>query len=113
MKRREAISALAALGMVPSGATAQVPNSNPNVPSLQKESESTYQNSRFSIDGKSYIKCKFENCELIYEGGSYELRDNTFTNCRLILKGAAGRTFDLIKAWHATTPKNAPPRSEA
>ena len=55
-----------------------------------------------SIDGKHFIRCRFNGCLIAYAGGSF-----TFTDCDLrpggfALEGAASATVDLLRQFGLT-----------
>lgn len=53
---------------------------------------------RIAIDGKCFIKCKFDRCSFTYSGGSFLFKDCIFlTDCHIEFIGSALGTFDLIK----------------
>jgi hypothetical protein len=63
------------------------------------------QNRRFStgetitIDGKSYARCTFDGCEVVYGGGEVYWENCTWANCRITLVEHANRTVQVLEAW--------------
>jgi hypothetical protein len=64
----------------------------------------TFINSKFKninqiLDGNVFKGCIFNECTLEYHGeADVGLIDCKFYNCRWVLKGAAGRTVDFLRA---------------
>ncbi|MBE0425893.1 MAG: hypothetical protein IBX72_04500 [Nitrospirae bacterium] len=68
-----------------------------------------YRNSRFSnqkieLDGKTFVRCEFENCFIILERGDTELSGCSFKNCKLMLKGNAYTVGKIIKLFTGKSP---------
>ncbi len=68
-----------------------------------------YKNSKFSnekieLDGKSYIRCEFENCIIVLERGETEISGCTFKNCKLLLRGNAYTVGKIIKLFTGKSP---------
>jgi hypothetical protein len=68
-----------------------------------------YKNSRFSnqkveIDGKSFLKCEFENCMIVLEQGETEISGCRFKNCRLLLRGNAYTIGKIIHLFSGKGP---------
>jgi hypothetical protein len=62
----------------------------------------TFANSIEPCDGKNYIDCDFDNCQLLYSGGDLP----SFVRCNLketgfIFTGAAGNTLQLLQSMYA------------
>lgn len=54
----------------------------------------TFRNQRVSIDGNTYVRCQFHNCELVYAGGdNVGLQYCDFDNVRWTFDGPAARTI--------------------
>jgi len=49
-----------------------------------------------TIDEKSFVNCRYQDCTLLYGGGDYAWAQTTFENCRLTLTGPAQRTVSLL-----------------
>ncbi len=49
------------------------------------------------LDGKHFIDCSLENCELTYGGGVVILERTWISGCHYVFGGQAGRTVDLLK----------------
>jgi hypothetical protein len=63
-----------------------------------------FRNKRIELDGHSYQKCTFVNCELYTEIGNFSLVENDFSNCSLGLGGFAQNVAVLIKMFYPDTP---------
>ena len=68
-----------------------------------------YKNSKFSnekveLDGKTFIRCDFENCIFILEKGETDISGCTFKNCKLMLKGNAYTVGKIIKLFAGKNP---------
>jgi len=68
-----------------------------------------YKNARLSnekveLDGKSFIRCEFDNCMIILERGETELSGCSFKNCKLMLKGNAYTVGKIIKLFTGKSP---------
>ena len=60
---------------------------------------------KVTLDGGVFIKCCFENCELIFAGtAGVEMHSSYFEQCRWIFTGAAGTTLHFLRAMGATSP---------
>lgn len=49
----------------------------------------TFRNEDVYIDFAQYVKCKFENCNIIIGYGIFRLVENTFTGCKFITKSGS------------------------
>jgi len=68
-----------------------------------------YKNARLSnekveLDGKSFIRCEFDNCMIILERGETELSGCSFKNCKLMLTGNAYTVGKIIKLFTGKSP---------
>ena len=61
-------------------------------------------NEKVELDGKSFIRCEFDNCMIILERGETELSGCTFKNCKLMLKGNAYTVGKIIKLFTGKSP---------
>ena len=61
-----------------------------------------------TLDGRHFIGCRYENCQVFYSGGDYELTDTTLTNCQITLLGPAMRTAGLLGRIHTKSAEGAP-----
>ena len=53
------------------------------------------------LDGKSFVNCRFEPCELIYSGGDPFVFDNTSADgCTLTFVGRAENTVHALATMH-------------
>jgi hypothetical protein len=51
---------------------------------------------RVVVSGAHFERCVFVDCELVFDGRSTHLVDNTFDGCRWSFEGAAATTLDLL-----------------
>jgi hypothetical protein len=49
------------------------------------------------VDDKFFTHCRYTRCTLIYLGGEFGWFDTQFTDCKIILEGAAKRTAEFMK----------------
>jgi len=68
-----------------------------------------YKNTKFSnqkveLDGKTFIRCDFENCIFILERGETEVSGCSFKNCKLMLRGNAYTVGKIIKLFTGKSP---------
>ena len=61
------------------------------------EENKTWVGQSIQIDGYSFSRCRFLNCEIRYEGGPLRTDQCEWSNCKLIADGAAGRTVALLR----------------
>ena len=71
---------------------------------MEKVIGQVFRNKRIELDGHSYEKCNFINCELYTEIGNFSLIDNDLSNCRLGLGGFAQNIAVLIKMFYTDMP---------
>jgi len=48
------------------------------------------------LDGKLFVKCVFQGCEVVYGGGEMAHEGCLFSNCRVTFVGAAHATVQLM-----------------
>lgn len=65
--------------------------------------DQTFTNERIDLDGKSFHRCTFDNCELIFSGDRPPtFSDNRFVNTSFVLTEHAVRTVYLLSnIYHA------------
>jgi uncharacterized protein YjbI with pentapeptide repeats len=57
----------------------------------------TIKNVFIALDGKTFVKCHFENCNLNYSGlMQVSLKDCTFSKCKWSFSGAARNTIGFM-----------------
>ena len=54
------------------------------------------------LDGKSFVGCTFERCEVIYGGGETLWEAVNWSDCKFTLVGAANFTVQILKALGCT-----------
>jgi hypothetical protein len=66
------------------------------------------------LDGKSFILCLFDRCELVYGGGHMTHEDCTFSFCRVTFVGPAWRTVELLAefGFTITSPSGENPKTQ-
>jgi hypothetical protein len=57
-----------------------------------------FQQEAIRLDGKLFVDCVFEACLLHYGGDQCEWERSRFSNCRLVLDGAANNTVQVLRA---------------
>ncbi len=57
----------------------------------------TFKNETVVLDGKKFIDCSFQDCELVYSGGLTAWTGTKFQKCRLHLRGAAEYTRQVFQ----------------
>ena len=60
----------------------------------------TFVGQRIQVDGHKFNGNRFENCVLVYEGGSLSFNNNTLDNVRWEFEGAAARTIGLLSSFY-------------
>ncbi len=63
-----------------------------------------FYNQKIELDGKTFIRCDFENCIFILERGETEISGGTFKNCKLMLRGNAYTVGKIIKLFTGRSP---------
>ena len=63
-----------------------------------------FRNKRVELDGHSYEKCTFINCELYTELGYFKLTENDLSGCKLNLGGFAQNIAVLIRMFYPDMP---------
>ncbi len=63
----------------------------------------TFRDARIELHGNSYHSCRFEHCELVFDGDrSPTFHDNSYVECTFVFTGAAVRTlYFLSNLYHA------------
>jgi hypothetical protein len=57
----------------------------------------TFVRQAIRLDGRRFVACRFEACQLEYAGGATELEDCTFTDCSWDVRDAAANTVRLLE----------------
>ena len=62
-----------------------------------------------SLDGKSYVRCVFRNCELVVSGGPVSFEAIQSSGCRWRIRGPAALLFQALgqAGWHIEAPRGA------
>lgn len=63
-----------------------------------------FRNKRVSLDGHSFEKCTFVNCELYTESGQFSMVENDLSGCRVGLGGQAQTVAVLLKMFFPDMP---------
>ncbi len=64
--------------------------------------ERTFTDQKVELDGYNFIRCTFENCDLLLTAErEFALNDCVFTNSRFRFGGPAMRTVALVQAMRA------------
>lgn len=58
---------------------------------------------RISLDGYKFEKCRFDNCELVTDKGTFAIDHSFFQGCSFLFTGEAQR---VVKLFHLTLPMN-------
>jgi len=58
----------------------------------------TFRNLTVTLGGNLFVSCIFENCALAYRSEDCEWGNCKFSNCRMTLNGAAGKTLEVLEA---------------
>lgn len=74
---------------------------NPQTGISRKHVGKKFYNQEVHIDYGAYENCYFENCTMVYSGGPYWMRDNTFVNHRLTMAGPSQNTIQFMAAMYA------------
>ena len=56
------------------------------------------------LDGHSWERCLFDNCNIIIERGEFDLINCEFYNCRLTLRGNAIAIAKVLKLFYPDMP---------
>jgi hypothetical protein len=60
--------------------------------------DQSFKGSREVMDGNEYENCKFENCTIVYRGGTIPTINNcNFQDCNWLFDDAAQRTLAFMK----------------
>ncbi len=60
-------------------------------------SDHAFRHEAVFLDGKHFIDCSLEHCELTYGGGVVIFERTRISQCVYVFGGQAGRTIDLLK----------------
>lgn len=64
---------------------------------MKRENEHI-QKQRVELDGQEFLKCRFEECQMVYSGGPLPVLEGcVFHACRFGFEGAADRTIHMMK----------------
>lgn len=67
----------------------------------QSERERTFANTAIDVDGRSFIKCSFDNCTFTYAGGELPvISDCSFNDCRWQFAGNAANTIAFLSGMY-------------
>ena len=55
-----------------------------------------FEGARLVVSGVRLERCVLVDCELVFDGRSTQLIDNTLERCRWLLEGAAAATINLL-----------------
>ena len=76
---------------------------------LETVSDRTFRNTSLFIDGLRFVRCHFEDCQLIYEGrDEVDFRECTFERCSWTFDGAAERTIGFLSTLQLQTGVGGP-----
>ena len=74
-------------------------------------SQRTYENTRVTLDGVSYLNCTFKTCQLVYKGGPAKITSCFIgPNCRVEFQDAAAFMLQFLASWGWSI--NPPPQFE-
>ena len=66
----------------------------------------TYKNERVEIDGTKFVRCKFENCEMVYSAtGAFDVYDCDIGVCTWVFEGGANLTMQFLTYMYALSPQ--------
>ena len=65
----------------------------------------TFSRATVHMDGKTFLKCVFTDCRLIYSGGDFAWRETTFTDCQISFEGPAKRTVEYLGYFQMLNPQ--------
>jgi len=66
--------------------------------------EKIFRNEDIYLDGHSWKRCLFYNCNIIIERGEYDLIECEFHSCRLTLRGNAIAIAKVLKLFYPDMP---------
>lgn len=72
-----------------------------------------YRDQQVRVGDAAFVKCRFEDCEMVYDGRPTELDHNLFEGCRWRFEGAAANTIALLRTLAAVDPSFAGQIAEA
>ena len=64
---------------------------------MELVSNRTFHEETVLLDGKHFVNCNLEACELTYGGGAVSFERTLISGCDCAFGGQAGRTVDLLK----------------
>lgn len=64
---------------------------------MEEVKAKVYRQETVRLDGKLFIDCAFEDCLLCYGGERCEWEHTRFSNCRVLLDGAANNTAQVLQ----------------
>jgi hypothetical protein len=64
---------------------------------MEEVKEKVYRRETVRLDGKLFLNCAFEDCLLCYGGERCEWEHTRFSNCRVLLDGAANNTVQVLQ----------------
>ena len=90
---------LAGMKMIPKKGGDQIMKSN-KIPVRNQ----TFKNEDIYLDGHSWFKCKFHNCNIIIERGEFDVVQCEFQDCKLTAKGNAISMLKIVKLFFPQIP---------
>lgn len=63
-----------------------------------------FRRKRVLLGGAGFVNCRFENCELVYDGQPVHLENNVFDACHWVFEGAAANTLMILQMLCAHDP---------
>jgi hypothetical protein len=66
--------------------------------------DKTFENQDVNLDGRTWIGCKFGDCNIIMEYGDFDVISCTFERCRLSARGGAVGILKLAKGFFPQIP---------
>ena len=64
---------------------------------MEEVKEKMYRQETVRLDGKLFVNCAFEDCLLCYSGEQCEWAHTRFSNCRVVLDGAANNPAQVLQ----------------
>jgi hypothetical protein len=68
----------------------------------------SFKDETLALDGNEYIDCTFENCTMVYSGGSFTLEPFAFDGVHWRFAGPAGRGVEISQKLQAITVDRMP-----
>lgn len=69
-----------------------------------KVEHKTFKNEDMYMDGHSWFRCKFINCNIIIERGDFDVIFCNFDKCKLTAKGNAVAILKMAKLFYPQIP---------